>query len=102
MRAVTLDGYGGTEVLKVADVAAPWNDGRWRIHADDGHAEVDRTSDEPDLSLPVELLGGAYLGGGNLVAHQHAGLVTEQRAGAVGELWRAMRTAVLPTAAVGF
>ena len=57
---------------------------------------------ESDVRLGVEALGAAYLGGGNLVAKQHAGLVDERRKGAVAELWRAMRTDVSPTAAVGF
>jgi hypothetical protein len=63
---------------------------------------VERTTAEPEVRMPVAALGGAYLGGGNLVALQRAGLLTECRAGAVAELWRAMRTEVSPTAAVGF
>jgi hypothetical protein len=50
----------------------------------------------------VAALGAAYLGGGNLVAQQRAGLVAERRRGAVAELWRAMRTDVYPTAAFMF
>lgn len=90
-------------VVEVADTSAPWNEGTWRIRADDtGAATVERTTAEADLRLRVEALGAAYLGGGNLVASQRAGLVAERRRGAVAELWRAMRTDVLPTAAVGF
>ena len=90
-------------VVEVEDTAAPWNDGSWRIRADDaGEATVERTTAESDVRLRVEALGGAYLGGGNLVALQRAGLVAERRRGAVAELWRAMRTEVSPTAAVGF
>lgn len=90
-------------VVAVTDTAAPWNDGTWRIRADDtGRATVQRTTAEAAVRLPVEALGAAYLGGGNLVARQVAGLVTERRSGAVAELWRAMRTDVTPTAAVGF
>jgi GNAT superfamily N-acetyltransferase len=90
-------------VVEVADSAAPWNEGRWRIRAGDtGEATVERTTTEPDVRLPVEALGGAYLGGGNLVALRRAGLVEERRNGAVAELWRAMRTEVAPTAAFGF
>jgi hypothetical protein len=33
---------------------------------------------------------------------QRAGHAAERRTGAVAELWRAMRTEVSPTAAVGF
>ena len=90
-------------VVEVADTAAPWNEGSWRIRADDaGAATVHRTTAESDVRLPVGALGAAYLGGGNLVALQRAGLVAERRNGAVAELWRAMRTEVAPTAAVGF
>lgn len=90
-------------VVEVSDAAAPWNDGSWRIRADDtGDATVERTTAEADVRLPVEALGAAYLGGGNLVARHAAGLVTERRRGAVAELWRAMRTDLTPTAAVGF
>ena len=90
-------------VVEVADTAAPWNDGIWRIRADDaGGAVVERTTAEADVRLRVEALGAAYLGGGNLVALQRAGLVTERRRGAVAELWRAMRTEVSPSGAVGF
>jgi GNAT superfamily N-acetyltransferase len=90
-------------VVEVADNAAPWNAGRWRIWTDEtGTATVQRTPAEADLSLRVEVLGAAYLGGSNLVAQQRAGLVAERRKGSVAELWRAMRSEVAPTAAVGF
>jgi hypothetical protein len=89
--------------VEVTDRSAPWNEGTWRIRADDsGTATVERTTAEADVRLPVQALGAAYLGGGNLVAHHAAGIVAERRAGAVAELSRAMRTAVLPSAAVGF
>jgi GNAT superfamily N-acetyltransferase len=90
-------------VVEVADDAAPWNEGSWRIRAStDGEATVERTTTESDVRLGVGALGAAYLGGGNLVTQQRAGLVEERREGAVAELWRAMRTDVAPTAAVGF
>jgi GNAT superfamily N-acetyltransferase len=90
-------------VVEVADTRAPWNQGNWRIHVDGaGAATVQTTTTEPDMRLPVEALGAAYLGGGNLLAQHRAGLVAERRQGAVAELWRAMRTDILPTAAVGF
>jgi GNAT superfamily N-acetyltransferase len=90
-------------VVEVADRAAPWNEGCWRIRATDaGDATVERTTAESDIRLGIDALGAAYLGGGNLVARQRAGLVAERRKGAVAELWRAMRTEVAPTAAVSF
>lgn len=90
-------------VVDVTDTHAPWNAGRWRIHADaDGAAVVERTDADADLRLSVEALGAAYLGGGNLVALARAGLVTEARHGAASALWRALRTDVAPGASMMF
>jgi GNAT superfamily N-acetyltransferase len=90
-------------VAEVADTAAPWNHGRWRIRADaSGEATVRPTTAEADVRLDVAALGATYLGGGSLVALHRAGLVAEQRPGAVAELGRALRAEVAPTAAVGF
>lgn len=87
-------------VVEVADEAAPWNHGSWRIEVDESAAAtVGRSSSPADVELDVAALGAAYLGGGNLVAMHHAGLLAERREGAVAELWRSMRTDVLPTAA---
>jgi GNAT superfamily N-acetyltransferase len=90
-------------VVQVADAFAPWNAGAWRIHSDAaGAATVEPTAAAADLSLGVEALGAAYLGGSNLVAMNRAGLIVEHRGGAVAELWRAMRTDVAPAAAIEF
>jgi hypothetical protein len=90
-------------VVEVEDTAAPWNAGTWRVRADaTGTADVERTTAQSDVRLPVAALGSAYLGGGNLLALLRAGMITERRAGAVAELWRAMRTDVAPGAAIGF
>jgi GNAT superfamily N-acetyltransferase len=89
-------------VVEVADEAAPWNAGRWRIRVKDGDADVTRSDDEAEVSLPVASLGAAYLGGGNLAAQHRAGLLTEHRPDAVRDLWRAFRTDVGPYASRGF
>jgi hypothetical protein len=90
-------------VVEVADTAAPWNAGTWRLCATEaGEATVERTTAEPEVRLRTEALGGAYLGGGNLLALRRAGFVEERRPGAVTELWRALRTDLAPGAAVGF
>jgi predicted acetyltransferase len=90
-------------VVQVADAFAPWNAGAWRVHSDAaGAATVEPTAAAADLSLGVEALGAAYLGGSNLVAMHRAGLVAEHRKGAVAALGRAMRTDVAPTAAIEF
>jgi hypothetical protein len=90
-------------VVEVVDHAAPWNEGRWRLHADtSGTAVAERTDADADLRLPVEALGSAYLGGGNLAVLARAGLVVEARPGAARELGRALRTDVPPAASMMF
>jgi GNAT superfamily N-acetyltransferase len=90
-------------VVEVDDISAGWNHGRWRIHVDDaGQATVEKSTGDADLKLPVQALGAAYLGGGNLVAQHRAGLLVEQRPGAAAELSLAMRTPVAPSGAMGF
>ncbi|EWT01687.1 acetyltransferase [Intrasporangium oryzae NRRL B-24470] len=90
-------------VVEVSDPAAPWNEGTWRIHAEEGgSATVERSTAVADLHVGVDALGSAYLGGGNVVALQRAGLVTERSPGAAVRLWRALRTDLAPAAAIGF
>jgi len=50
-------------VLEVTDPVLPWNDGRWRLVGGPDGARCERSEDEPDLTLGVTDLGGAYLGG---------------------------------------
>lgn len=87
-------------VVDLDDPFAPWQAGRWRIVISGGEARAERTESAPDVALPVWALGAAYLGGGNLLAHQRAGLLPDVPA--VGELWRAFRTDLAPQAAIGF
>ena len=102
--ALPLRSYAGDcdVVVELDDEAAPWQSGRWRVVAHGGEARAERTEAEVDVALPVSALGAAYLGGANLVALQRAGQLSERRAGAVAELWRAFRTEVAPAAASGF
>jgi predicted acetyltransferase len=69
----------GSIVFEVADDFCPWNEGRWKLA--DGAAA--RTSEEPDLKLPVQSLGSAFLGGVSFAALARAGRVEELRDGAV-------------------
>jgi predicted acetyltransferase len=66
-------------VLEVTDDFCPWNEGRWKLEG--GHAE--RTKEEPDLRLPVQSLGSAFLGGVQFAALARAGRVEELREGAL-------------------
>jgi predicted acetyltransferase len=81
-------------VIEVADPQLPANEGRWRLVAgglaDDAKPTCERTSADPDVTMPVAALGAAYLGGARLGGLAAAGLVTEHRPGALAELSAAM------------
>lgn len=89
-------------VVDVIDPAAPWQAGRWRIAVRGGEGSATRSDAEPDLDLAISVLGSIYLGGTNLLARQRAGVLAERRPGAIRELWRAFRTDLAPTPAIGF
>ncbi len=69
----------GALVLDVQDDFCQWNEGRWRLEG----GEAARTDAEPDLSLPVQSLGSALLGGIPFSALARAGRVEELKDGAL-------------------
>jgi predicted acetyltransferase len=66
-------------VLDVADEYCPWNEGRWEVSP----AGAERTQSEPDLRLPVDMLGSVYLGGFTFRDLARAGRLEELREGAI-------------------
>ncbi|GAA4593934.1 GNAT family N-acetyltransferase [Planotetraspora phitsanulokensis] len=87
-------------VIEVEDDVCPWNAGRWRLTTAKGSCE--RTDDPADLTLPVTVLGAAYLGGRPLTALGGAGVVREHREGALRELSTAMSWDPKPWAGLVF
>jgi predicted acetyltransferase len=83
-------------VLGVEDTLCPWNARRWRLAGGPAGATCSATNDAADLTLDVRELGTAYLGGTSLVSLTAAGLVREDRAGAVAALSSALRSALEP------
>jgi predicted acetyltransferase len=83
-------------VLAVEDALCPWNARRWRLAGGPSGATCEATNDPADLTLDVRELGAAYLGGTSLVSLTAAGLVREDRAGAVAALSVALRSALEP------
>jgi predicted acetyltransferase len=85
-RAYTTD---GTLVIEVDDAFRPANRGVYRLDGGPSGATCERlderTTAEPDLRLPVDVLGAVYLGGTSLATLATAGLVT----GAPGAVERA-------------
>ncbi|WP_449351296.1 GNAT family N-acetyltransferase [Streptomyces shaanxiensis] len=89
-------------VLEVEDAFCPWNAGRWRLSGDTKGASCERTTDSADLSLCVRELGAAYLGGVSLASLAGAGLVREQRQGALAEASVGFGSVVAPWLPHGF
>lgn len=62
--------------IAVADDRCPWNAGTWRLHTDsDGNATCERTDAAADVTMEIEALGAAYLGGTSLASLAAAGRV---------------------------
>jgi len=84
-------------VLHVSDARIPDNAGHWRLRATAfGDAACERTDDPADLTLDVRELGAAYLGGVSLASLATAGLVSEQRPGALAAAAAAFGWPVAP------
>lgn len=65
--------------LRVRDARCAWNDGCFRLQ--DGVAR--RTTDAPDLELPIDALSSLYLGATRASQLAAAGRITEHKAGAL-------------------
>lgn len=89
-------------VIDVADAACPWNDGRWRVSADQTGATVQRTSDPADLQVTTSVLASGYLGDDALQRALAGGALTEHTRGAGRALARAFRGDVAPWCAYMF
>ncbi len=89
-------------VVDVTDDLLPDNAGTWRLTVSGGEAKATRTTQPADVVLDIARLGAAWLGWGNLVAMQRAGVVAEERPGALRELWHAFRTDLAAWPSPGF
>ena len=86
----------GTVVFDVRDAFCEWNEGTWRLAAEDGQATAARSDDEADLRLDVADLASPYLGGFTFAQLQRAGRVDELRPGAIGTADALFLTAAQP------
>lgn len=70
-------------VLEITDRLVEANRGRFRLTVKDDVVTCVRTDDPADLSMDVDVLGGAYLGGRSLALYASIGEVTEHTPGAL-------------------
>jgi predicted acetyltransferase len=67
----------GSLVIDVQDEFIPDAAGRWRVTSSGGEAQVQRTTDAPDLQLDVADLAAVYLGGFTFASLGRAGRTNE-------------------------
>ncbi|UED86379.1 GNAT family N-acetyltransferase [Streptomyces profundus] len=89
-------------VLDVKDDFCPWNAGRWRLSGGASGAVCERTGDAAELTLDVRALSTAYLGDSSLAGLATAGLVSEERAGALASASTAFGHHLAPWLPHGF
>ncbi|MRG95844.1 GNAT family N-acetyltransferase [Polyangium spumosum] len=88
--------YGARDsiVLEIEDTFCPWNTGRFRLDGAEGRAVP--TNESPDLRLPAEALGSAYLGGISFTQLADGGRVEVLEEGAAGRADRLFRSTRAP------
>lgn len=89
----------------LTDAMLPHNAGTWRLVARAGGADAQVTSasgDQADVTLDIQELSAAYLGGVSLVAAAGAGLVQEHREGAAARLSLAFQASEQPVCNYAF
>jgi len=52
----------GTFTFELWDDLCPWNGGRWRLETSTGGARIGRTSDDPQLAMPISTLAMLLFG----------------------------------------
>ncbi len=90
--------------IHVTDTVLSQNSGAWRLAIESGEARVTRAPEgaQVDVSIGIQDLSAAYLGGTTIEALAGAGLVDEVTAGAVSELSEAFRSPIAPRSSFSF
>ncbi len=86
----------GSLVLQIADGFCPWNDGRWKLEADEDGVRVERTDVRADLLADITDLAAVYLGGFTFGQLAAAGRVVECSAAGLKRADDLFRTDVAP------
>ena len=99
LRRYTTD---GSVVFRVHDRFRPQNEGTYLLEGGPDGAICTRTKEEPDVEVPVDSLGAAYLGGVSFARLAEAGRATERKAGGLRRADAMFVTDVAPYCRSGF
>ena len=91
----------GSVVLEVVDDLG-FAKGRWTVELGPDGGSAAKTKQAADLTLSASALGAAFLGGHTLARLAAAGLVDEERAGALADASALLATGTKPWCPVGF
>ena len=91
----------GRVVLRVVDKDG-YADGTFALEGGPDGASCGRTTESPDVTIPVAVLGSILLGGFAAQRYARIGALEEHRAGAVGGLSAMCQTGVAPWAPTSF
>jgi predicted acetyltransferase len=72
--------------MRITDVAAPWNDGVWRIEAGEGQMQVERKAGDADVELNAGTLAPLYTGFMRPDVAADVGLLKVNRADALEDM----------------
>jgi predicted acetyltransferase len=104
-KALAARGYAeeADVTVSISDAQLPANAGVWRLRIAGGAAEATKVEDNEtaDVTIPIQELGAAYLGGVTFATLARAGLVTGD-ADAIASLSRAFAGDELPISPVSF
>ena len=92
----------GTLTIKVEDNVCDWNAGSYRIETDGAGSTVTRTTEAPDLTMPVARLSQLLSGFASATQLARAGLIEAGEPAALGLADRLFATAYRPYCQDGF
>jgi predicted acetyltransferase len=86
----------GTFSFELSDELCPWNRGRWRLETSAGEARINRTSDDPQLAMPISTLAMLLFGQISAAEAARMGRLDVLEHASLSSWDAAMRTAYRP------
>jgi predicted acetyltransferase len=72
--------------MGIVDPSAPWNEGVWRVEADNGRMQAEHTEEEPDIELSANFLAPLFTGFIRADQAAEAGTLKVNREQALGQV----------------
>jgi predicted acetyltransferase len=86
----------GSLTFEISDDLCPWNRGRWKLEASTTESSISRTTEAPQLAMPISTLAMLLFGQISAVAAARMGRLDVLEPGALSSWDAVMRTAYRP------